>query len=50
MTYDQLKEHLMEFFSDTSRSPSETKDGLEDIAAEAEMLAESIPDGDGDED
>ncbi len=43
MTYDELKAALMKFFGDTSRSASETREGLLAIAEEAEALAESIP-------
>lgn len=42
MSYNELHEHLMVFFGDTSRTPEETKSFLLDIAAEAEMLADSI--------
>lgn len=44
MDYDQLREHLMEFFGDTSRPASETKQGLEDLIDEARLLIESLPD------
>ena len=42
MDYEELKEHVMDFFGDTSRSAAETRDGLEQLAEEARMLAESI--------
>lgn len=45
MSYEELKEHLMTFFGDTSRSPSETREGLKGIIEEAEMLIETIPEG-----
>lgn len=44
MTYEKLKEALMAYFSDTSRSAAETKEGLETLAEEAQMLADSIDD------
>lgn len=44
MEYDQLKDHLLDFFGDTSRSAAETKEGLQAIAEEALGLAETIPD------
>ena len=44
MDKDAIIEAIRKFFGDTSRSAQETKDGLMDIAAECEMLAESIPD------
>lgn len=50
MELHELKDALQKFFSDTSRSAQETKDGLNEIADEAYMLAESIPDEDGDDD
>lgn len=42
MTYEQLKAALDSFFGDTTRSKEETKDGLERIAEEALMLADTI--------
>lgn len=42
MTYDQLKDALMEFFGDTSRTAGQTKSGLLAIADEAQMLADTI--------
>jgi len=44
MDYEQLKKALQDYFGDMSRTAAETKEGLLDIAAEAEMLASSIPD------
>lgn len=46
MELHELKKALHEFFSDTSRPASETKDGLNEISDEAYMLAESIPSDD----
>lgn len=44
MTLEELKEALQKFFGDTSRSQQETRDGLLDIAADAELLAEGLED------
>lgn len=49
MTLKELKEALQAFFGDTSRSAHETRNGLLEIAEDAQMLAESIP-ADDDED
>lgn len=42
MTKDEVEKAIRAYFGDTSRPASETKDGLEDIAALAEELAEVI--------
>ena len=42
MTYEELKEKLDEYFSDTSRSPEETKEGLLTISEDAQIMAETI--------
>jgi hypothetical protein len=42
MTYNQLKDAVMEFFGDTSRSRAATKSGLRGIADEIEILIESL--------
>lgn len=44
MDYEELHEALQSFFGDTSRSASETREGLLDIIAEAETLVESLSD------
>jgi hypothetical protein len=44
MTYEDLLAALKTFFSDTNRSPAETKEHLLDLIAEAEMLVDSIED------
>ncbi len=42
MEYEELRENLLKFFSDTSVSAEKTKAGLLSIAEEAIMLAETI--------
>lgn len=42
MDYKELKDALMEFFGDTSRTPGQTKSGLLAIIDEAQMLADTI--------
>ena len=42
MNYEELKQALMTFFGDTSRSAEETKDGLESLRDEIEMLIETL--------
>lgn len=44
MTETELLENLMEFFEDTSRTPAETKAGLESFIDRANTLADSIED------
>lgn len=44
MTYDKLLEALREYFSDTSRTPGQTKSGLIGISGEALMMADTIDD------
>lgn len=44
MTYDELRDTLMEFFGDKSRSAGQTKSGLLEIAEEAQVLADTIED------
>lgn len=44
MDYEELKQHLMDFFGDTSRPASETKRDLIALAEEARTLAETIED------
>lgn len=40
----EILQDIQDYFGDTSRSPSETKDGLERISDEALGYAESISD------
>ncbi len=47
MEKQQLIDAIDNFFSDTSRSPEETRSDLEDVIAHAEMLVDAIPSGDG---
>ena len=44
MEYEELKEALMDYFGDTSRSAGQTKGGLLSIADEAMELASTIED------
>lgn len=46
MTIDELKEAVRAFYSDTSRSRAETKDALEDLAADVDAFIDSLNDGD----
>lgn len=43
-TKEDVIKALKDFFGDTSRPAAETKEGLEEIIDEAEMLASTIPD------
>lgn len=43
MTQQELINAVQEFFSDKSRSPQETREGLEAAAAEIEILIDSLP-------
>lgn len=42
MTRDELMDAIQDFFGDTSRPAGETKDALEEIALEAQQLADTI--------
>lgn len=42
ITLAEVKQHVHDFFGDTSRSKEATKDGLEEISELADSLAESI--------
>lgn len=46
MEYQEMLSAVKAFFGDTSRSPSETREGLEDLVADIEMLIDSLPEGD----
>lgn len=39
---EKIKDQIQEYFSDTSREQSETKEDLEDIVCLVEMLIESL--------
>lgn len=49
MTRDELMDAIQDFFGDTSRPAGETKDALEEIALEAQQLADTIDDDGEDE-
>ncbi|MCE3602732.1 hypothetical protein LXA47_03855 [Massilia sp. P8910] len=49
MNKDELRAHVQAFYSDTSRSRAETRDALEDIQEEIELLVESLYDDEPDE-
>lgn len=42
MSYEDLKKAVMDYYGDTSRSREDTKDGLENIIEEIELLVESL--------
>lgn len=42
MTYEQALEAIKEFFGDTSREASETKEGLQGLRDEIEMLIDTL--------
>lgn len=44
MEYEELKDALMDYFGDTSRSAGQTKGGLISISDEARELASTIDD------
>jgi hypothetical protein len=46
MSIQELKEAVDRFFSDTSRSPEETREGLEQVADHISMLCETLPEAD----
>jgi hypothetical protein len=46
MTKEQLLKAIDDFFSDTSRSQSQTWNDLQDAISHAQMLCESLPDPD----
>jgi hypothetical protein len=43
MTYEELKDALSRYFGDTRRSPEETREGLENLRDEIDMLLETLP-------
>lgn len=49
MTKAELMAHVQTFYSDKTRSRAETRDALEDIQGEIEMLVESLYDDEPDE-
>jgi hypothetical protein len=42
MSEDQIKTYLQKYFSDTSRSVDETRDGLESFIDEIRIMIESL--------
>lgn len=44
MTLEELKEAVNDFFGDTSRTQEETADGLREVAAIANELADVLAD------
>ena len=46
MSEAQLIAALNTYFSDTSRTPAETREGLQRFIDEAEMLKDTLPKGD----
>lgn len=49
MSYDELLQHVRDYFGDTSRPASETKRDLNTLGDECFMLAESIESDNSDE-
>lgn len=41
-TIDEIKSAIERYYSDTSRSRQETRDGLEEVAADVEMLIDTL--------
>lgn len=41
-SYERLEQALRDFFSDKSNTPEETKDGLNTIISEAEILLDTL--------
>lgn len=46
MNLEELKNAVDKFFSDTSRSPIETREGLEEVSDLIQMLCDTLPDAD----
>lgn len=46
MTLDEAKEAINKFFSDTGNSRAETRDGLEELREEINMLLDALDDDD----
>jgi hypothetical protein len=46
MDIEDIKKQIDTFFSDTSRSKSETKDGLGELSDHCQMLSDTIQDDD----
>lgn len=48
MTYDELRGHVQEFFGDTKRSKTETKECLLSLVDEIQTMADTIDDDEED--
>lgn len=46
MSIEELKQAVQDFFGDTSRSQSETRAGLEELAGDIESYIDSLPEDD----
>lgn len=46
MKLEELKKAVDKFFSDTSRSPAETREGLEEVSEHIKMLCDTLPETD----
>lgn len=46
MTYEELKAALQRYFGDTARSREETREGLENLAGEIDMMLDTLGDAD----
>jgi hypothetical protein len=42
MTLKEVKDAINKFFSDTSRSPAKTREGLEDLVCELEVMLDAL--------
>jgi hypothetical protein len=42
MTLKEVKDALNKFFGDTSRSPEKTREGLEDLVCELEVMLDAL--------
>lgn len=49
MSPEDLIDAIDEFFGDTSRSPSETREGLERASAHAQLLISTLPEAEGED-
>lgn len=44
MTLEQVKDSIQRYYGDTSRSRSQTRDGLEELASDIEVFLASLDD------
>lgn len=42
-TIEEIKKLVNDYFGDVSRSPQETREGLEDLSSHIEIMADSLP-------